>query len=131
MLFRRVLLAASAVLLASAASAWAAGSGTPATVVNTDPPGTVPAYVCETLSTTSMWDPVAGAPGALPDGKCNKWRQVYVPLAQGSASSDPAQQVMMSSADILYFFSWGFGVVLFFWFLGFVVGTIRRVIGMA
>lgn len=33
--------------------------------------------------------------------------------------------------DVLYVFSWGFGVVLFFWSLGYAVGIAKSVIKMA
>lgn len=34
--------------------------------------------------------------------------------------------VEITPADILYVFSWGFGVVLFFWFLGACIGAGKK-----
>lgn len=39
-----------------------------------------------------------------------------------------AQSVDITPAEVLYVFSWGFGVVLFFWSLGFAVGVAKSLI---
>lgn len=37
----------------------------------------------------------------------------------------------IEASEILYVFSWGFGVILFFWSLGAAIGVAKRVIKMA
>lgn len=37
----------------------------------------------------------------------------------------------IEAADVAYVFSWGFGTVVFFWYLGFVIGVAKRVISKA
>lgn len=39
--------------------------------------------------------------------------------------------VDVTAADILYVFSWGFGAVLFFWFLGACAGAAKKGVGKA
>lgn len=38
------------------------------------------------------------------------------------------QVVTLTASEIAYVFSWGFGVVLFFWSLGFAIGAAKRAI---
>lgn len=44
---------------------------------------------------------------------------------------DPNQFLKPTAADILFVFSWGFGAVVFFFFLGFVIGIAAKVIKQA
>lgn len=44
---------------------------------------------------------------------------------------DPSQFVTPTAAQILYVFSWGFGAIVFFFFLGFVIGIVAKVIKSA
>lgn len=51
----------------------------------------------------------------------------YVMLS-ASEYSMLGQPYAITSGDVAYVFSWGFGVVLFFWSLGYAVGAAVRVI---
>lgn len=44
---------------------------------------------------------------------------------------DPNQFVQPTAAQIAFVFSWGFGAVVFFFFLGFTIGIVAKVIGKA
>lgn len=56
------------------------------------------------------------------------WTWLDIPLVACDPALDPNQFVKPSAADIAYVFSWGFGAVVFFFFMGFVIGIAAKLI---
>lgn len=91
-----------------------------------------PPYICTASSITSIGNPfeVAVLCHELLGNKDYTYVHPVI-LSVCDPALDPNQFVQPTAEQIAFVFSWGFGAVVFFFFLGFVVGVASRVISKA